>query len=231
MQRKKSKIFTKIIPAIATAFCITAFFLIGRSLTYQDMLNWVPESHTAAGFLILLLYAAKSLTIFFPLVTLYLLSGIIFPLPHAILVNIAGLIVCDTIPYFIGRLLGLGHLEALRRKYPKLEIMETLRQKNGIQFATLTRAIGLLPGDVVSLYFGCVGLNYPAYLVGSILGLAPGMVATTVLGHQINAPEEPGFWIAAGFGAAVALISFFACGRTVKQALSAKAKGEKGEHI
>jgi hypothetical protein len=52
--------------------------------------------------------------------------------------------------------------------------LETLHRKSGLQFAVLTRSAGILPGDVVSLYFGCVRLNYPAYLAGSILGHAPG---------------------------------------------------------
>lgn len=222
MKRTKMSWY-KAIPIVSIAVCITAFFLIGRSLTYQDLAQWLPQNRGLAILLVTLMYGVKSLTVFFPLVTLYLLCGILFPLPQAILINVLGLVVCDTIPYFMGRLLGSRLLDHLRAKYPRLEILETLRRKSGLQFAVLTRSAGVLPGDVVSLYFGCVRLNYPAYLSGSILGLAPGMVATTILGSQVSDPGSPGFWTAMGCGFAVALFSFLACGRVVRNHKTAPA--------
>lgn len=104
--------------------------------------------------------------------------------------------------------------------------LETLHRKSGLQFAVLTRSAGVLPGDVVSLYFGCVRLNYPAYLAGSILGHAPGMAAATILGRQVSDPGEPGFWAAMGCGVAVALFSFLACGRVVRNHKTAPAPEE-----
>lgn len=217
VKHEKKRLLAKIVSISAMIICIIAFFLIGKSLSYQELADWIPHNHVLAALLVILLYAVKSLTAIFPLLTLYLLSGIIFPTPAAIFVNVLGLAVCDTVPYLIGKLFASERQSDLRRKYPKLEILETLRQKSGFQFAALTRAIGLLPGDVVSLYFGCTGLNYPAYLAGSILGLAPGMIAATILGSQISSPGSPEFLIAAGCGTAVAVISFAACKRVVAQ--------------
>lgn len=101
--------------------------------------------------------------------------------------------------------------------------LETLRRKSGLQFAVLTRSAGVLPGDAVSLYFGCVRLNYPAYLAGIILGDAPGMAAATILGRQVSDPGSLGFWAAMGSGVAVALFSFLACGRVVRNHKTAPA--------
>ncbi len=55
------------------------------------------------------------------------------------------------------------------------------------------------------------------------LRLAPGMVATTILGSQVSDPGSPGFWAAMGCGFAVALFSFLACGRVVKNHKTAPA--------
>lgn len=214
---KRRSRWMKIIPAIAMSICIAAFFLVGRSLTHQSLADWLPQNRFLAALAVVALYAVKSLTVFFPLLTLYLLTGIIFPLPIAILVNILGLAACETIPYLIGMSFGSEFLDRIRVKYPKLELLETLRQKGAFQFAALTRAAGILPGDVVSIYFGCVRLNYPAYLAGSILGIAPGMVAATILGTQITNFGSPGFWVASGIGIAVAIQSFLSCKRILKQ--------------
>lgn len=183
----------------------------------QSLTEWVLQNQSPAVLIVVLLYAAKSLTVALPLVSLYLLCGVLFPLPQAILVNLLGLAVCDTIPYLLGRLLGSRLLTRLRRDYPKLELLERLHRESGFQLAVLTRSAGVLPGDVVSLYFGCVRLDYLPYLAGSILGLTPGMIATTILGSQASDPGTPGFWAAAGCGFAVALLSFLACRRAMKR--------------
>jgi uncharacterized membrane protein YdjX (TVP38/TMEM64 family) len=227
MNPKNPRRWLKAIPLAAFLICITAFFLVGRSLTYQELANWLPENQATAAALVILLYTAKSMTVFFPLLTLYLLSGILFPTPTAVLVNLLGLAACDTATYLLGRLLGSGELDRLRGKYVKLNLLESLRRKNGFQFAVLSRAVGLLPGDVVSLYFGCVKLSYPAYLAGSIVGLAPGMIATTILGGQISDPDSPGFWAAAASGFVVAAISFLACRRVVREERALKSDAGK----
>ena len=207
----------KVIPVVSIIICVVSFLLLGWWLTGQDLAEWVPKNRSTSVLIVIFLYAVKSLTVVFPLITVYLLCGILFPLPMAILVNLLGLVVCDTIPYLLGKKLGSRFLDRLRQNYPKLEILETLREGSGFQFVVLTRSAGVLPGDVVSLYFGCVRLNYFPYLTGSVLGLTPGMIATTILGNQVSDPGTPGFWVAAGCSFAVACFSFLACRRTIKQ--------------
>lgn len=215
--KKGKSRWVRTIPILAMIVCVAAFLFVGQSLTRQDLADWLPQNRVLAALTLILLYTVKSLTVFFPLLTLYLLSGIIFPLPIAILVNVLGLIACDPLPYLIGKSLGSEFLERIRTKYPKLETLELLRRKGAFPFAVLARSAGMLPGDIVSVYFGCVHLNYPAYLAGSILGLAPGMVAATIFGSQIGNPGTPGFWLAAITGAAIAILSFLACKRTLSK--------------
>lgn len=207
------------VPAAALLVCLAVFFCLGRELTYRDLALCLPENRFTAGALIAALYGVKSLTVFFPLLTLYLLSGFLFPVPAAVLVNLLGLGVCVTVPYLLGRRLGPGGLDRLRERYPRFRVLETLRRESGFQFAVLARAAGILPGDVVSLYFGCGKLAYPAYLAGSLLGLAPKMIAATVLGGQIADPGSAGFRAALGFDLAVALASLLACRRVLREPL------------
>lgn len=207
----------KAVPIAAMLACVAVALWAGRSLTYQTLAEQLPGGGISTAAIIILLYAVKSLTVLLPLLTLYLLSGFLFPTPIALLINLLGLTVCGTVPYLFGRLLGSAGLDRLREKYPKLTLLETLRRESGFQFAVLSRAVGLLPGDVVSLYFGCVKLPYPAYLAGSLLGLAPGMIAATVMGGQITNPGSPGFWVSAVSGLAVAVISFLACRNAIKK--------------
>ena len=58
----------------------------------------------------------KSLSVFFPLLVLYAAAGRVFPLSKALLVNLIGLVICESIPYGIGRLSGTSLAAKLREK-------------------------------------------------------------------------------------------------------------------
>lgn len=197
--------------------CILLFFAFGARLDAKTLADWSPESPLLAALFLIALYAVKSMTVFFPLVVLYLAAGLLFPLPAALLVNLLGLAVCCTAPWLVGRFSAADTLERLRRKYPKLETVERLRRENRLLFALLTRAVGVLPGDVVSLYLGAVCLPYGPYLAGSLLGLCPTMAAVTVLGDSAADPGSPLFWLALAASAAVVLVSFGVCRRLLRR--------------
>ena len=204
-------------PAVLMGVCIALFLLFGTGVEAEELLSWSPSNPWLAALFLIALYAVKSMTVFFPLVVLYLAGGLLFPLPAALLVNLLGLAVCGTIPYVVGRLSAAETLDRLRGKYQKLAALERLRRENNFLFALLTRAVGVLPGDVVSLYLGAVRLPYPAYLLGSLLGLCPTMIAVSVMGENAAEPLSPGFLIALGCDLAAVLLSFAVCRRMLRK--------------
>jgi len=199
------------------AVCAVLFLLLGRDLEAADLLSWSPSNPWLAALFLLALYACKSLTVFFPLVALYLAGGLMFPLPAALAVNLAGLALCAAVPYWVGRCSASETLDRLRQKYPKLQTVERLRRENNFLFALLTRAVGILPGDVVSLYFGAVRLPFGPYLAGSLLGLCPTMVAVSIMGDSASNPFSPAFLIAAGVDLLVVAVSFLVCRRMLRK--------------
>lgn len=205
------------LPMAAMAVCMLLFLLLGRDVEAADLLDLSPRNPWLAALFLVALYAFKSMTVFFPLMVLYLAGGLLFPLPAALLVNLAGLAVCDAVPWLVGRCSAARTLEGLREKYPKLADMERLRQENNLLFALLARAVGVLPGDVVSLYFGAVGMPFGPYLAGSLLGLAPTMVAATIMGDNVSDPLSPAFLIAAGVDVVIVVASLAACRRLLRK--------------
>ena len=199
------------------AGCAAAFLLLGRDMQPADILHWSPANPALAALFLVALYAFKSMSVFFPLVVLYLAGGLLFPLPAALGVNLAGLAVCEALPYWAGRLSAADTLARLERKYPRLEQLEKLRQKNSFLFAALARAVGVLPGDVVSLYFGAVRLPFAPYLAGSLLGLCPTMLAVSIMGASASDPLSPAFLLAAGADALIVAFSLLACRRMLKK--------------
>ena len=57
------------------------------------------------------------------------------------------------------------------------------------------RIVGVLPGDIVSLYFGACNTRYDIYLIAGIAGSLLSIVTTTILGEKISHPFSIGFFV------------------------------------
>ena len=183
------------------------FLVLGREMRLSELLSWTPESPALAGLFLVGLYGLKSLSLVFPLLLLYLAAGAIFPLPLAFAVNTAGLAVCVSLPFLLGRRMGVDVQGTLLRRWPQLARLEELERESAFRLLALVRAMGLLPCDAVSLWFGASGMRYGPYLAGSLAGMLPMMLAETALGAAVQEAGSWQFWTAAGCGAVLAVLS------------------------
>lgn len=106
----------------------------------------------------------------------------------AVLISTIGFAITITIPYWIGRYSGKQMVQEICRKYPKAEQIAEY-QKNNVLFACfITRIVGVLPCDIVSMYFGACEIMYPVYLVMGVAGSMLSIATTTLLGGKISNP-------------------------------------------
>lgn len=171
-------------------------------ITAEDFLNWKPENLYLAAVILLLAYAVKSMLVFVPLLMLQILMGHLYPREIAFALNLLGLVVVMTVPYFIGRKLGRPRMERLLDKYPKLRGILNVQQENSLALCFMLRACAVPPADIVTMYLGASGMGYRANLIGGVLGSLPAMVLTTFLGENIRDPSSPAFWKALAMNAA-----------------------------
>ena len=102
------------------------------------------------------LFAVKSLTIIIPLPSLYVASGILFDPLKAVAVSYLGLAVTLTIPFILGRWSGTEEIHYIKKKYPKIEKVIEMQERNEFLAGFIIRLIGWFPCDVLSFYFGCL---------------------------------------------------------------------------
>ena len=209
--------WTKYLPLILMAAFAAVFLLAARDVESADIRQWSPSNPFLAALFLIAMYAAKSMSVFFPLVVLYLAGGLLFPLPVSLAVNLAGMAACVSVPYLVGRFSAAESVDRLREKYPKLEKLERVQQDNHFLFVLIARALGVLPGDVVSLYFGSMRLPFLPYLAGSLVGLAPTMVAVSIMGDNAANPLSPGCLIAVAVDGCLVAASFLACRRMLRK--------------
>ena len=192
---KTADILRKGIPVFFWAAVILLCFLHRDRITVDNIVNFTPENPVLAVGIMLLLFAFKSVTFVIYGSILYAVNGILFPLPFAILLNMAGSAIMATLPFLIGRRKGSGLLVKLTEKYPKLSVLRKLPSENGFFLSMVIRLMGCLPGDVVSMYFGASGIRYREYLTGTLIGLTPSIVIFTVMGMSADDVTSPAFII------------------------------------
>jgi uncharacterized membrane protein YdjX (TVP38/TMEM64 family) len=204
----------RILPLLLIAVLTVGYFCSGQSLTPDSLLHILPDNLFLAAVLLIVCYALKSLSVFFPITLLYLAACILFAPPAALFVNLLGILACITVPYWIGVLSGSKEAKRLLEKYPKL----VDKTKQGDWFISyFLRIISCLPGDIVSLYLGTIRVFYPKYLLGSVCGMLPGMVAITLMGSSIATPGSPLFLCSAAAALLLAGGSFLLRRRIQKQ--------------
>lgn len=201
------RLLMKIFPLLLLALVVLLFTKLFRNVSVDDIIKYTPENYWLAAAVFIAAYAVKSFSIFFPLLILYIASGIVFPPLGAVLVNISGLLICVSVPYCLGHYFGQDWVGTLTKKYKKAETIETLLTGNEWFISYILRVINLLPGDLVSMVLGAAGIRYYKFLFGSVIGLFPTMIAATFLGDTITDPASPGFIISFAATIIISLIS------------------------
>ena len=182
----------KLIPITAIVLMGIVFALIVKKskepLSVNTILKYTPENAILAAGILLVLFALKSLTVVFPLSILYLASGILFRPMSAVLVSTMGLAITITIPYWIGKYSGKQTVQKICEKYPKAEQIAKYQETNVFFSCFITRIVGFLPGDIVSIYFGACNIAYGMYLAAGVAGSLLSIITDTLLGEKIQNP-------------------------------------------
>lgn len=189
----------RLIPIAAIIIMGIVFTVIvkksGQPLSVNTILRYTPENTILAAGILLLLFALKSLTVVFPLSILYLASGILFQSAAAVLVSTVGLAITITVPYWIGKYSGKQAVQEICQKYPKAEMVAKYQETNTFFACFITRIVGFLPCDIVSIYFGACDTAYLIYLAAGVAGSLLSIITTTLLGEKISDPFSVEFMV------------------------------------
>ena len=196
--QKRSVPFRTISYIVFLAIAVIAFFLFtDGDMSVEMLLKFTPKEPLAAAIVTLLLYALKSVTIFFPLLVLEIAVGHLLPASTALIVNLLGVVIVLILPYWIGKMVGMEAVEKLIRKYPKFNQFVDNQNNSSFFWCFFLRAINCLPGDIVTMYLGATHTPFIKNLMGGFLGLLPGAILTTLLGGSVRDPSSPAFWLSA----------------------------------
>ena len=93
---------------------------------------------------------------------------------------------CFTVPYLVGRISGGDIMRVIEMKYPKALKALNYGHDNNLFASYISRAVVVVPGDLVSMIHGALRMPYRPYLLGSIMGVIPEMLARFIMEHSLT---------------------------------------------
>jgi len=188
-----------VLPLVLLCAGLAAAWPLRRYLTAEAIAARSPGQTGLAAAFLLALYAAKSLSVAFPLSALTAAGGLLFPLPVALAVNLTGTAIVQLLPFLLGRR-QRADFSALRQRYPRLGALANMTQ-HPRRTVFLLRLGGATPGDLVSMFLGAADVPLGSYLTGGLLGAAPRVLCATLLGAALWEIGGRRFWLSVGTGA------------------------------
>ena len=164
---------------LAAAWMLTPL----AELTSPDLwVSWLESAHGVwAAFAVVLLFVLLGL-VMFPVMVLIAATAAVFGAWPGVLYAAAGALASALTTYAIGRWLGP---RGLRQFFgPRLNLITRSFARKGIPTVTLVRLVPVAPFSIVNLAAGAICIPALDYLLGTAIGLAPGLAIMSLLGDR-----------------------------------------------
>jgi phospholipase D1/2 len=195
--------------ALAAAWRYTP---LSEFITAQQVMAWARAVREVqwAPIAVIALYTPAAFVLF-PRPVLTLLTVIAFGPWLGFAYGMAGILVAALATYYAGRIL---HRDTVRRLAgERLDEMSKKLRSHGLAAVTAVRLVPAAPFAIEGVVAGALRLKLWHYMLGTFLGMLPGVLATSVFGGQIAAaledPSQLNWWIVAGVVLAFVVFTYF----------------------
>jgi len=96
---------------------------------------------------------------------------------------LVGTLASASLLYAIGRIVGIKPVQ--RMLGPRLRRIQNKIVGNGVIAVVLIRMLPLAPFSLVNMAAGASGVRFRDFIIGTVIGMAPGLIAMSVFGSQI----------------------------------------------
>lgn len=131
------------------------------------------------------IFFLKGLTFVIPAMLIYVSVGMAFDLGTALFISLCGIAVEVAVTYWLGRMLGGEYVNRLLKKAKGGEKLLNMKDKSKFSSLFVIRLLPVFPIDFASLFLGSMKLPFIKYMLVSVLGIAPRVIAFTLVGDRI----------------------------------------------
>ncbi|RXZ38649.1 hypothetical protein D9O50_03865 [Oxalobacteraceae bacterium CAVE-383] len=139
-----------------------------------------------------------------PVTLLIAVSGVVFGPFYGAIYSLFGTMLCAASGFLLGAWLGRETLRQLLGH--RINRLSQRVAKRGIMAMTVLRLLPIAPFAVVNVMAGASQLQMRDYLIGTLLGMAPGIILTVIFSHNLAEAVRHPSLAAAGVVALVALL-------------------------
>lgn len=150
------------------------------------------RSYPMAPVIVLVLFVAGGLVVF-PVLLLIVITTLLFePLP-AFVLAMTGSILSSLVLYWVGHALGRDFVRGFAGK--RINALSKSLGKQGLLTIVILRIVPVAPYSIVNLLAGASHIAFRDFLIGTIIGMFPGILAITVFTESLkNFFKEPNFF-------------------------------------
>jgi phospholipase D1/2 len=140
-----------------------------------------------------------------PILLLIGVTGIVFGPVAGAVYAIGGTLLSAVVTYGIGRWLGKDTVN--RMLGPRIQRMHNHIARRGILAVAVIRLFPVAPFTVVNIIAGAFHISFRDYLIGTMLGMVPGIIITVTFAHHlaeaVRNPSPGGIAVLAGVAALI----------------------------
>lgn len=152
----------------------------------NEVIDIVRQWRTAPWmFAAIMVTYASALLVMFPLSLLVVVTGLLFGPVWGLAYATLGTLTSSVVSYWAGRWLGRDAL--MRYGGRHLRGLSGYLSKRGIRTMTVINLLPLAPFTLTNMLAGAFHLKFRDYMIGSTLGIVPGLAAVILLGSQLGA--------------------------------------------
>jgi phosphatidylserine/phosphatidylglycerophosphate/cardiolipin synthase-like enzyme/uncharacterized membrane protein YdjX (TVP38/TMEM64 family) len=189
---------------------VAAAIVLALLWTHTPLAEWVTRDnamrlaqwfsgHWWAPLLVVVAYTPASF-IMFPRWIITMTAVLAFGPWQGFVYGFIGILIAGVATFIPGRLVERDTIRRLAGK--KLRPVTRFMERKGLIAVTLVRLVPIAPFPIVNLVMGAMRVKLWHFVVGTFLGMLPGMLAATVLSDQLAAaledPTHVNFWVIAG---------------------------------
>jgi uncharacterized membrane protein YdjX (TVP38/TMEM64 family) len=170
---------------IAAATLLWRFTPLRDAATPDQLAAWIRTFENAkwAPAAVIGIFVAGGLVVF-PLVVLIAATAIVFDPASAVALSLSGSLASAAALYIIGAKFTRGSLhDAIG---PAVQKVQAALERQGIIAIAVLRTVPVAPFTLVNLAAGSIGVRFRDYLIGTLLGLIPGISVITAFGRQLR---------------------------------------------
>lgn len=191
MTKCRSIILKSVILIIIAAF-VTICFKCGmlNNCDSYSIKNYINSFGVLSPIIYIIMFTLVPLTLF-PDSILAVAGGMAFGLIYGTLYTIIGAVFGATLSFYIARFLGRDVVNKL--VHGKGKWFENGVEKKGFFVVLMLRLIPLVPFDIISYGAGLSKIKFKDFLLGTVIGIVPGVLVFSNLGDKCINTSSVGF--------------------------------------